>query len=228
MWFAAVQAETGELVRCVGRSVLLSALPRFVLFFRRNWIPACQESVPVRQKSERIFFSLCNRVNALPAVVGWQTTGGREGVRGSGWLMLCKWEWPWRLGQRQRVWLDACNLDRSYSQTLTAASVTWLLYRVISSGVCYPGGSKTLAGLSTEEEIEKRWAQVLFFRKLCVCVCVKISGKWVAAQTSEKFWAVLTNSASFMQINLTTLENIQMDVELMTVSRAELDMISLA
>lgn len=31
-----------------------------------------------------------------------------------------------------------------------------------------------------------------------------------------------------MQINLTTLENIQMDVELMTVSRAELDMISLA
>lgn len=31
-----------------------------------------------------------------------------------------------------------------------------------------------------------------------------------------------------MQINLTTLENIQMDVELMTVPRAELDMISLA
>lgn len=31
-----------------------------------------------------------------------------------------------------------------------------------------------------------------------------------------------------MQINLTTLENIQMDVELMTVSRAELDIISLA
>lgn len=193
MWFAAVQAETGELVRCVGRSVLLSALPRFVLFFRRNWIPACQESVPVRQKSERIFFSLCNRVNALPAVVGWQTTGGREGVRGSGWLMLCKWEWPWRLGQRQRVWLDACNLDRSYSQTLTAASVTWLLYRVISSGVCYPGGSKTLAGLSTEEEIEKRWAQVLFFRKLCVCVCEDF---WQMSRCTD-VWKVLSSSDKF-------------------------------